>query len=617
MLGLRYFIHVGIGTLFALIPSLSLASQNAELTSEPTTEAVTEVTEITARDFDVPPSLVTAEAIWASLPEFLQSTTSISFIPVPEKMAQRSDPESEPDDEPEPENTPELDAAETDEEPTPIIIPVEPIPSSKPSIEQVAQLPDLEPDEPESDAPDLDVIPGIDEEPDPGRVPVELVPSSNPLYFPTQPEQVEVDSVQPITLEQALEIARQNNQDLQIALFNVEAAEANLEEALASYYPTVGTSAVFQRVDSAQQEIGVEEAQTINPQVDDDTVTTSFNTQIEASYDLYTGGRRPALVKAAEEQLRLNQLDLERVSEQLRLTVSLRYYDLQEADALVEVAQADVEEAQQSLRDAQLLEEAGLGTRFDVLRAEVQLANANQDLERTVADQLISRQALVDILGLGGKVTLATAEEIDKAGEWELSLPESIVLAFRNRAELEQQLAQREINQQQIEIALAGVRPTVSVFSNYNVLDILDDDAGTGDGFTLGARMQWTIFDGGAARARARQEEANVAVAESQFDDTRNQVRLEVEEAFYSLQANEENIETARIAVELAEESLRLARLRFQAGVGTQTDVIAAQSDLTEARVNLVRAIIDYNRAFAQIRRAVSNVPDNALFDLP
>ena len=64
------------------------------------------------------------------------------------------------------------------------------------------------------------------------------------------------------------------------------------------------------------------------------------------------------------------------------------------------------------------------------------------------------------------------------------------------------------------------------------------------------------------------------------------------------------------MAVTLAEESLRLARLRFQAGVGTQTDVIEAQSELTTARGNLLTAIIDYNQSFTQLQRAVTNAPE-------
>ena len=67
----------------------------------------------------------------------------------------------------------------------------------------------------------------------------------------------------------------------------------------------------------------------------------------------------------------------------------------------------------------------------------------------------------------------------------------------------------------------------------------------------------------------------------------------------------------------LARESLRLARLRFQAGVGIQSDVITAQADLTQAEGNRVTAILDYNRALISMQRAVSNLPDGYLSDVP
>jgi outer membrane protein TolC len=222
-------------------------------------------------------------------------------------------------------------------------------------------------------------------------------------------------------------------------------------------------------------------------------------------------------------------------------------------------------------------------------------------------------------LGQQIEVTAATAPEV--AGTWDLSLEESIVRAFQNRSELQQQLEQRNIAEQNRTIALANIRPQVSLFTRYNVRSIIDDGSGTGtgtgDGLAIGAQLDWTFFDGGQSRARARQAEEDVAIAENRFDQTRNQIRREVEEEFFNLQSNQENIDTARVAVEQAEESLRLARLRFQAGVGTQTDVINAQSELTRARGNLLDAIIQYNRSLAALEQAVSNFPDSRLFDTP
>jgi outer membrane protein TolC len=91
---------------------------------------------------------------------------------------------------------------------------------------------------------------------------------------------------------------------------------------------------------------------------------------------------------------------------------------------------------------------------------------------------------------------------------------------------------------------------------------------------------------------------------------------LDVEQAFFDLRANKDNIQRATFALGRAEQSLRLARLRFSAGVGTQADVITQQTELTRSRGSRLRAILDYNRALAAMQRAISNLPNSNLFDL-
>ncbi len=451
-----------------------------------------------------------------------------------------------------------------------------------------------------------------------------LNPSSNPLLFPTQSEEVQVRGTQPITLQQALELGRRNNRDLQAAQLTLERTQSALQEALAAEFPTAGFVADFTRSESAQTKLSNErQAQRqLQPPFNQlftpsNPISTTFNGALQLSYDLYTAGRRPAAIRAASEQIRFQQLEVERISEQLRLNITNAYYALQDSDAQVEISLAAVTDATQSLRDALLQEQAGLGTRFDVLQAQVQLANANQDLTRAQSQQRISRRQIVRLLSLGQAVEVSAADPIAEAGNWDLSLEQSIVLAYKNRAELEQFLVQRNISEQQRTIALAAIRPQASLTAGYNIFGVLDDNLGPQQGLTLGARLQWNFFDGGAARARAQQQTLNIAIAETNFANQRNQVRLDVEQAFFDLNANKQNIQTAAFALERARESLRLARLRFQAGVGTQLEVINQQTELTRARGNLLRAILDYNRALAALQRAISNLPNNNLSDLP
>ena len=486
------------------------------------------------------------------------------------------------------------------------------------SPESIPSLPTLE--EPETPSPDF-LTPEIESVPIPSTTPdlpiSELLnPSANPLLFPTEVEEVQVQTTQPITLEQAIELARRNNQDLQVARLQLERTEFALQEALAAEFPSISAIAEFTRTES---ETGGQQGflQELLGQTNRTITSTNFDTRLELNYAAYTAGRRPAAIQAAEQQVRFQQLGVESILEQLRLNVTSAYYDLQQADAEVEISQAAVNDAARSLRDAQLLEQAGLGTRFEVLQAQVELANNNQALTNAISQQRIARRQIAQLLSLDQQVGISAADPIDVAGDWELSLEESIIVALKNRAELEQQLAQRNINEQQRRIALAANKPQVNLFARYNISAQLDDSDGPTDGLTLGARLQWDFFDGGAAKARARQAEADVAIAESNFANERDQIRLEVEQAFFQLTASQENIQTASFALEQAQESLRLARLRFGAGVGTQTDVINQQTALTRSRVNLLTAILDYNRALAQLQRAISNLPNSILFDVP
>lgn len=442
-------------------------------------------------------------------------------------------------------------------------------------------------------------------------VPNYLNPSPNPLRFPTKPEEVQILGAEPISLRQALELARRNNLQLQQAQLSLQRSQASLRAVQAAEYPRVNLGA---GVANQGSYIFSDQPDSLFGQ-DLDTNTTSLTGDLSLNYDLFTSGGRRARIRAAEEQLRNDRLDLERISEEVRLNVSTRYYDLQQADELVRIQQSAVRNAQASLRDAQALEQAGVGTRFDVLTSQVQVARATQDLANALSQQRVSRRQLAVLVNLAESVIITAADPVEIAGLWNLTQEQSIIQAYKNRAELEQQLAQRNINEQQRRIALATLGPQISLAARYNLSESLDSNNNNNsqqsqdfrDQYSLGANVTLNLYDGGEARARAREAEANIAIAETNFANQRNQIRLDVEQAYSQLQSNFENIQTASVALEQAREALRLARLRFQAGVGTQTEVIDSENRLTQAEGDRVNAILSYNRALAQLQRAISS----------
>ena len=440
-----------------------------------------------------------------------------------------------------------------------------------------------------------------------------LDPHPNFLRFPTRPEEVEIEGTQPITLNQALELAVRNNLDLQQSQLSLEQSLASLRETQADLFPNVNLSSNLTWSDSANARLNIRRQEDTLGQrspTQGDATSTTWNTELSVDYTVFDFGGRAGRIAAAEAQVRNTELEIERQLEQVRLQVQNAYYNIQEADMNVQIGRAAVENAEQSLGDAQNLERAGVGTRFDVLRAEVQLANDQQVLNEALAEQRVSRRQLARLLNVPQSVDLAAADPVDLAGVWELPLDDTIILAFRNRAELQQELIDRDIAQEQQRVVRSQALPQFSLFGSANLVTTSGDGvSGLTEGYSAGARMQWNLFDGGVRAATIRQLEVQEESASVRFANARNQVRSEVEESYYQLDSRLQNVSRATTALELAEESLDLARLRFQAGVGTQTDVIAAQNDLTQARGNLVTAILGYNRSLAQLQRAVSNYP--------
>ncbi|MEY3256225.1 MAG: hypothetical protein RLZZ29_1360, partial [Cyanobacteriota bacterium] len=433
---------------------------------------------------------------------------------------------------------------------------------------------------------------------------------SNPnlLDIPQDSQGVKVQTTEAISLEQALELAKQNNNDLQVAVLQLQRSQSSLKEAQAALLPSLNLLGGVTR--SRSSSATLQERQTakrLNIPSENPDATSVFDSQAELRYDLYTSGRRTAAIKEAEEQVRLQKFEVERQSEEIRLNVATEYYGLQQSDESVRIARSAVENSQASLRDAQALERAGVGTKFDVLRSQVNLANSQQELTDALSQQAIARRRLALRLNLPQSVSITASDPVQLAGLWKSSLEDSIVLAYQNRAELQQKLAERNIREQQRKQALATLGPQISFIARYDLLDQFNDGVAINDGYSVGLRASMNLYDGGASRARAARAKTEIAIAEAEFAERRNQVRFQVEEAYSSHLANLENVQTAATALDQAKESLRLARLRFQAGVGTQTDVINAQSELTRSEANRVRAILNYNLALTRLQRYVTS----------
>jgi outer membrane protein TolC len=481
----------------------------------------------------------------------------------------------------------------------------------------------------------------------------DLNPNSDPLNLPSQPQDVEIQKTVPLTLKEATELAQRNNRQLQVTRLQLERSRAALSAEEAALFPSLSLEAGARRQSDSSGELGldnrrrqlreqisqsqlqlpqlqqqldqttnpveqlflgqqIEQAQSLPQQLDTtrNFASTGITGALNLEYAIFAPARQ-ASIAAAKEQIRFSELEIQRIEEQLRLDIATAYYDLQQADREVSIAQGDVNSRTDSLKGIEQLFAAKFATRLDLLNAQVELGNATQILRNAQARQETARRNLAQLLSLPSEVTPLAADAVDITGAWNLPLSETIILALKNRVELEQQLAQRRNFQAQRQLAFSEIRPRVSLVASYDVLQAYSDQPGEdvprgfGEGYSVGLRVNWTLFDGGAARSRARGSEADIKIAEQQFADNANQIRLEVERAFFQIPATQQNVETSTKAVELAREAVQAATDRFKASVNTQTEVLDAQNRLVQAENNRVQAVLGYNRALAALQRAI------------
>ena len=335
-----------------------------------------------------------------------------------------------------------------------------------------------------------------------------------------------------------------------------------------------------------------------------------FNSSLSLNYNIFTGGQRDASIQASQTQVKNAALEIQRQLQRLRQLVTSSYYDLQQTQALIAVADGSVTNLTENLRIIQLGEQAGVRTRFEVLQASVSLADAVQNQTQAKSLYTISRRQLAQQLNLPDTtdVRLPSGSKPEKAGEWTLSLEETIVLALNNRVELNQNKYQRQIAQLQKKITASQLQPQVQSFVALSLADDLEDRFLGAYGYSVGVQVSMNAFEGGSVRSQLKQFDKSIESLDQQFNQLKESIRFEVEQGYFTLQTNATNIATSNEALTQATEGLRLAQIRRDAGVGTTLEVTRAQSDLAQSQSNLIRAILDYNRQLVVLERATGFV---------
>lgn len=427
-----------------------------------------------------------------------------------------------------------------------------------------------------------------------------------------------------LTLNKAVELALKQNPEILRSLQEIQRTHGQVIEIRALALPLVAAVSNYNQQDKdlLESSSGGGGGISIDTPTGTETIQSSqgssrggdknWRVAVEVKQMIYSGGQTKAAIKIAKLTEDSSYFALRDTVDRVISLVRQQFYNVLLNKALIVVAEESIALLSDELKDQKNRFDAGTVPRFNVLRAEVELANAQPDLISAKNDYLISQLELAKTLGVKSagmerNVNFEpTGELIHNMGK-EIALEVALKTARENRAFLKVQRNTMEQEEQQIKLARSGYKPRLDANAGYEMRNSrqTDDLSKETNGWFAGVTGSWNIFDGFETKGKVIQAKARLESAKVNYEDSIQQVELEVQKAYANVLEAKEFIASQQKTVEQANEALRLSRERLDAGAGTQLEVLDARVALTTARTNEYQARFNYLSALAELDRAM------------
>jgi len=402
-----------------------------------------------------------------------------------------------------------------------------------------------------------------------------------------------------LSLEDAVKIALQNNGLVKASELGVEAAQARVQLAASAYLPklsfdynlTRGNNPVFvfgslltQRRFS-QDNFALDRLNVPSP-------LSNFQNKFTASQSLYDFGRTSSRVAQSRVETRAAEKEVAATRSDLIFRVVKAYYETLLAREMVHVAEAAVRSARAAEDSARSRLQAGVALESDLLSVQVHRAGQEEERLKAATHLRLAQSALCFELGVPLERQFVLTKQVNplSADTTDLATLQNAALQHRPDYDLSQLALKNQ--EMAVKAARSEFLPTVSLFGSWET-DDQSFASRAGNNWLAGVNLHFNLFNGRANTAK---------LAESRFQQKRTlamqehlaqAIRLQVQKAALDLETAGERIAVSRQAASQAEESVRIIRNRYEAGLATITDLLRAETALTAAKGNHLRAVFD------------------------
>jgi OMF family outer membrane factor len=443
------------------------------------------------------------------------------------------------------------------------------------------------------------------------------------------PLSLDAEFLQPVSLRDVLITAVNNNLDIAISRTTAEAQKFTYLSSLGQFLPTVRLG---------DQQLSAHGAVTLPTSASSffsggalaspgtSLLGSAASTRIKIhgpiiisqagfQYYGYRGGKILFGALRAKHELNAARASFKATYSDSLLTAARDYYNLVLAEALLQIRIRAADTSEEQVRVNTQRFEEGLATNLDVLQARTQLSRDRQALVDQQTNRRIASVQLADFLNINLGGDLQPVDRLVRKLRLvsnQAKITDLLRLAIDNRPELKQYDELRRAAKAAIVINAAGLQPTFAF--NGTIFGISPSWQHMAALYTIGFNLNWNLPGVGTVDA------ANVATAKVQARQAALQAQKElvtvmdqVRTSFLRSLDAERNIEETSTEVSSATEELRLARLRFQNGLGTNLDIITAQRDLTQAQIDKAQAIINFNISQVQLVRDLGVISVDAV----
>ena len=409
-----------------------------------------------------------------------------------------------------------------------------------------------------------------------------------------------------LSLNEAISLALTNNPTGKMAVFDYEAAKGTLMATRSYRWPTITYTNRMSWTDYGDY------YNTANYGDPNYMVNQASNT-LTLSWILWSGNKVESQVSQAKLNLDSTKWGVALSRQQLKFNATDAYFKLMAARDSVKLCEESVDRLKQYLRDVNLQFAVGVVAKVDVLRSEVALAQAQENLINAQNTYDLAMANLNNIIGLPLTTFLQVTGELSYAN-YNDALEKCTDTALRQRPEIMQSTDLAQSAQEAITIAKSGYLPSVSVNftgGEYNKtwpgLNSKINDYSTYN-WSAYVMTSWTILDSGLTAGSVKKTVEGYKKAQESLRQTLDNVRLDVQSTYLNLKSSEQSIMTSKASVSLAEEDYKIKVVRYKAGVGTNLDVLDAQEALTTAKNNYLKALYNNNTYRAKLDQ-VMGVP--------